>query len=92
MDFGFVKLAIATPIVRVADCGYNGLQIETLIKEAAEQQVQIVCFPELCITAYTCGDLFFQKALPCSTRLKTRSNACSKVPGNTACFAWWACR
>ncbi len=63
MDFGFVKLAIATPIVRVADCGYNGLQIETLIKEAAEQQVQIVCFPELCITAYTCGDLFFQKAL-----------------------------
>jgi len=63
MDFGFVKLAIATPIVRVADCGFNGLQIETLIKEAAERQVQIVCFPELCITAYTCGDLFFQKAL-----------------------------
>ncbi|MDR0296046.1 MAG: NAD(+) synthase [Prevotellaceae bacterium] len=63
MDFGFVKLAIATPVVRVADCGFNGLQIENLIKEAAERQVQVVCFPELCITAYTCGDLFFQKAL-----------------------------
>ncbi len=63
MDFGFVKIAIATPVVRVADCGYNGLQIESLIKEAAERQVQLICFPELCITAYTCGDLFFQKAL-----------------------------
>ncbi|MCL2097504.1 MAG: NAD(+) synthase [Bacteroidales bacterium] len=63
MDFGFVKLAIATPTVRVADCGCNGLQIENLIKEAAERQVQIICFPELCITAYTCGDLFFQKVL-----------------------------
>ena len=63
MDFGFVKLAIATPTVRVADCGFNGLQIENLIKEAAERQVQIMCFPELCMTAYTCGDLFFQKAL-----------------------------
>ncbi len=63
MDFGFVKIAIATPTVRVADCGFNGMQIESLIREAAERQVQLICFPELCITAYTCGDLFFQKAL-----------------------------
>jgi NAD+ synthase (glutamine-hydrolysing) len=63
MDFGFVKTAIAMPIVRVADCGFNVQQIEGLIKEAADLQAQIICFPELCITAYTCADLFFQHAL-----------------------------
>jgi len=78
MDFGFVKLAIATPTVRVADCGFNGLQIENLIKEAAERQVQIICFPELCITAYTCGDLFFQKAL-----LDEAENTLSRLLENT---------
>jgi len=78
MDFGFLKLAIATPTVRVADCGFNGLQVENLIKEAAERQVQIICFPELCITAYTCGDLFFQKAL-----LDEAENTLSRLLENT---------
>lgn len=60
---GFVKVAAATPQIRVADCMYNAEAIISLIKEAAKQGVKVICFPELCITGYTCGDLFLQKAL-----------------------------
>lgn len=63
MNFGFIKVAAATPEIHVADCVFNIQQIESLIHEAAAQQVEIICFPELCITAYTCGDLFFQQTL-----------------------------
>ena len=57
-NFGFVKVAAAIPRVEVADCVYNAQQIEQQIAEASQQDVQIVVFPELAITAYTCGDLF----------------------------------
>jgi len=60
---GFFKVAAAIPEVRVADCEYNTLQIKSLILEAHRQQAEIVCFPELSLTAYTCGDLFFQQTL-----------------------------
>lgn len=63
MNYGFVKVAAAIPQVRVADCKFNAEQIENLIATANEKQVQIVSFPELCITAYTCGDLFAQRTL-----------------------------
>jgi len=59
----FFKVAAAIPEVRVADCGFNALQIKKLIFEAYRQQVKVVCFPELSLTAYTCGDLFFQQTL-----------------------------
>ena len=60
---GFVKVASAIPKVKVADCRYNVVEINRLIQEAAASDVQIVVFPELSITGYTCGDLFFQEAL-----------------------------
>ena len=60
---GFVKVASAIPKVKVADCRYNIVEINRLIQEAAMSEVQIVVFPELSITGYTCGDLFFQQVL-----------------------------
>ena len=60
---GFVKVASAIPKVKVADCRHNVIEINRLIQEAATSDVQIVVFPELSITGYTCGDLFFQGAL-----------------------------
>ena len=61
--FGYVKVAAAVPHVKVADCEYNKEQMLLKINEAAKKGVQILCFPELSITAYTCGDLFFQSNL-----------------------------
>ncbi len=63
MKDGFLTVAAATPEVRVADCIYNGSQILACIQQAWEQGVRILCLPELCISAYTCGDLFLQPTL-----------------------------
>ena len=63
MKDGFIKVASATPEIKVADCEYNAKQIIKLIKEAYKDGVSLIIFPELCITAYTCLDLFFQSAL-----------------------------
>ena len=60
---GFVKVASAIPKVKVADCRYNIVEINRLIQEAAMSDVQIIVFPELSITGYSCGDLFFQQVL-----------------------------
>ena len=61
--YGFIRVAAASPRLRVADCDYNREEIQRVIGQAAEQQVQIICFPELSITGYSCGDLFFQESL-----------------------------
>ena len=63
MNYGFVKVAAAVPGVKVADCHYNALQIIKQIKEARQQGVEIVIFPELSVTSYTCADLFSQQLL-----------------------------
>ena len=63
MNYGFVKVAAAVPHVRVADCFYNTQQIEGMMRQAATKHVQIIAFPELSITAYTCLDLFQQETL-----------------------------
>lgn len=63
MKYGFVKVAAAVPRVRVADCSYNTEQIECLIAQAEGQGVEVICFPELSVTAYTCQDLFHQQLL-----------------------------
>ena len=63
MQYGFVKVASAVPGVRVADCEYNSNQIKTIIADADKQGVEIVVFPELCITGYSCQDLFRQSVL-----------------------------
>ena len=62
-DFGFIRVAAASPKLKVADCEYNVTEIKRVIERARKEKVQILCFPELSITAYSCGDLFFQKAL-----------------------------
>lgn len=62
-NYGFVRVATATPQVKVADCMYNTAQIVQMISEAQEKGVSIVVFPELSITAYTCADLFLQRIL-----------------------------
>ena len=62
-DYGFVRVAAASPKLKVADCDYNTTQIKQLIDDAVKQNVQFLCFPELSITGYTCADLFFQTAL-----------------------------
>lgn len=63
MRHGFVKVAAATPDIRVADVAYNVEQIKKQMDEADEQGAKVVVFPELCLTGYTCGDLFGQEIL-----------------------------
>ena len=63
MKDGFIKTATATPKIKAADVEYNATSIIACIKQAAEQGVKLLALPELCITGYTCGDLFFQKTL-----------------------------
>ena len=63
MRDGFIKVAAGTPRIRVADCGYNAGQIVALMKEAAARGVKVLALPELCVTGYTCGDLFLQDTL-----------------------------
>ena len=63
MNHGFVKVAAATPSLRVADCVYNTDQMLSLMENAARSGARLLVFPELSITGYTCGDLFLQRAL-----------------------------
>lgn len=63
MKHGFIKVAAATPKIRVADPAYNVGQLIRIAKEASDKEVKILCFPELCLTGYTCGDLFFSSTL-----------------------------
>lgn len=79
LTYGFVRVAAAIPELRVADCAFNASKIRELIVKADAEKVEIVCFPELCITAYTCADLFFQKQL-----LDNAENALANLVADTA--------
>ena len=63
MKYGFVKVAAAVPTVKVADVEYNVQQIESLIAQAEGRGVEIIVFPELSVTGYTCQDLFKEQVL-----------------------------
>lgn len=63
MKDGFVKVAVGTPSLRVADCGYNARQMIEMVHSAAVQGVKILVLPALGLTGATCGDLFFQPTL-----------------------------
>lgn len=63
MKYGLIKVAAAIPGIRVADVEYNTLEIENQIAQAEDKGVEIIVFPELCITGYTCQDLFRQQLL-----------------------------
>lgn len=62
-DYGFVKVAAGVPLVKAADCAFNAAQAEEVISQAAAEGVRAVVFPELCLTGYTCGDLFSKPLL-----------------------------
>lgn len=63
MKDGFIKVASGTPDIKVADCEYNRAEITALIDKAHSRGVKILVLPELCVTGYTCQDLFFQQTL-----------------------------
>lgn len=63
MKNGFVKVAAAVPAVHVADCSYNTEQILNLMARAGGMGIDVLCLPELCITGYSCLDLFRQRLL-----------------------------
>ncbi|MCQ2487270.1 MAG: NAD(+) synthase [Clostridia bacterium] len=63
MNYGFVKTACYSPEIHVADCDFNAEQIVKCIDEAVSQGVELAVFPELCLTGYTCNDLFHQQTL-----------------------------
>ena len=75
---GFVKVAAVTPDIRVADVEYNTKQICAALDEAAQERAKIVVFPELCVTGYTCGDLFAQDVL-----LQAAKTAIKKIAAYT---------
>ena len=63
IDFGFIRLAVATPEHRVADCAFNAAEISTVLEQAAAEGCQLTVFPELSVTGYSCADLFYQRQL-----------------------------
>ena len=76
--YGFIRVGAAVPEVKVADCKFNREKIIELVCEAEENRVSIVVFPELCISSYTCGDLFLQSLL-----LKECENSLSFIAEKT---------
>lgn len=62
-DLGFIRVGAVSPRMKVADVDYNVNEIILLMKQASKKNISILCFPELCITGYTCGDLFLQNTL-----------------------------
>ena len=83
MQDGFVKIAAATPDLRVADCAYNASEIIKQAKQAAEKGAHLIVFPELCLTGYTCGDLFLQQTL-LSGALSALETVCRETAGLNA--------
>ena len=78
MKNGFVKVAAATPDIRVADVEFNTQNIINAMEEAQKNGAKILVFPELCVTGYTCGDLFDHSVL-----LKASRKALLEIAENT---------
>lgn len=76
--YGFIRTAVAVPKLKVADCDYNSKQILELINQAKKYNIKILVFPELSLTAYTCGDLFFQACL-----LEAAKNSLNNILSST---------
>ena len=74
MKHGFLKVAAATPLIRVADCDFNTANIIELIDKAVSEDIKLVVFPELSVTGYTCADLFLQDSL-----LRAASRSIAKI-------------
>lgn len=63
MTYDIFRAGCASPKIRVADCNYNSEQIIDTIKDADKKDIRLLVFPELCVTGYTCSDLFLQQTL-----------------------------
>ncbi len=63
VDFGLLRIGVSTPEMRVADVDFNLAKIRKVVRLAQEKKCRLVLFPELCLTGYTCADLFFQQRL-----------------------------
>ena len=81
-SFGFVRVAAAVPLMRVADCVFNVRQIKEQITEAVEEGVEVICFPELSTVGYTCADLFFTRRLQ-QASLEALEDICSFTRGKS---------
>ena len=62
-EFGLLRIGVATPELRVADVDFNVAEIRKIARRAQRKKCRLVLFPELCLTGYTCADLFFQQHL-----------------------------
>jgi len=81
MKQGFIKVAAVTPKIKVADPAYNAGVICEKLEEAYAKGAKVIVFPELCLTGYTCGDLFMQQLLleeACRWMLKIAESTCDK--------------
>lgn len=83
MKHGFVKVAAVTPKIKVADPAYNARQICACMEAAVEKGAKIIVFPELCLTGYTCGDLFLQELLLRGAK-EALKNIATETQGNDA--------
>ena len=77
--FGYVKIGAAVPQLKLADCISNKEEILKLIREANEKGIRVLTFPELALTGYTCGDLFFQLPL-----IQAAEQALKEIAAETA--------
>lgn len=77
--FGYVKIGAAVPQLKLADCISNKKEILKLIREANEKGIRVLTFPELALTGYTCGDLFFQLPL-----IQAAEQALKEIAAETA--------
>lgn len=91
MNYGFVKVAAAVPRVKVADCKFIQKDWRVLIAIAEGKGVQILTFPEMCITGYTCGDLFAQQLL-LEQAGNGRNADSEQYPASWTSFLYWVCR
>ena len=87
MKDGFLKVGAATPKTKVGDVRWNVEQMKQLAEEAYQKGVRLLVFPELCITSYTCGDLFGQKLLLDQAKEGLRDFAESIKDKDMLCFA-----
>ena len=79
MAYGFIKAACVSPRMKVADCVFNAQEIVTEAERCAKNGASVIVFPELSITGYTCGDLFFQQSL-----LQTAQNQLCEIIKKTS--------
>lgn len=81
-NFGFVRVAAAVPDMRVADCAFNVREIKKQIDDAVSERVEVICFPELSITGYSCADLFFTQALQ-QNAMRSLEQICAHTRGKS---------